>query len=1140
MAELVGEAFLSASLQVALERLASRDILDYFRGRKLKEGLLEKLDIALLSINQIIEDAEERQYINPNVKRWLDKLKDAVFKAEDLLDEIATEAAQQKLDAEHRAMTCKVRNLLPTFVDSLENQIESRIKEVLDNLEVLAKYKDVLGLKKGDGAGSKVGVNRKLLKRLPTTSLIDESSMYGRDVDEEEIIQILLSDYIGGNRLQRVNVVSITGTSGIGKTTLAQLVYEDKRMKDQFQLRAWIRILEEFDVVQVTKAILESLKTPIKKTDDLNVHQDVLKERLFGKKFFLVLDDVCNGNRQSWEVLQDSFKVGAPGSKILVTTHNKNVAEVMHSTHIHLLNPLENEDCWKLFEKHAFGDQHNAIDPSLVSIGRDIVKKCGGLPLAIKTLGSQLHTKLSSLEWLELLVSDMWNLSEDESNIIPSLRLSYHYLPSNLKRCFAYCSIFPKGYKIDKDVLIQLWIAEGLLHPHQKGQSMEEVGNEVFNDLESRSFFEPSKSGGSYFIMHDLLNELAKSVMGEFYLQLEGNWSQDLPIKARYISYRATNYGRIENFEPISNCNQLRSFISLQLNQFVYGIKDHTMHDLLLRLACLKYMRVLSLNGFEKIKRLPNDICNLKHLRYLDLSHTPIEELPKSICLLINLQTLKLQNCPRLTKLPSNLHKLINLRHLKFDGTDIEKMPKHIGKLKHLQTMNEFVVGKHRGSDTKELGTLNNLRGFLIISKMENIIDPTNAREASMKDKKYLDKLELKWGGTQNIEVSESPECMLKDLQPNSNLKELIVSWYTGRSFPYWLDGPYLPNLVSLVLRSCRSCINLPPLGQLPSLEKLYISRFDGVKVIGHEFYGNGSSRVPFRSLSYLCFRGMKEWEEWNVCYEGHSWPCLQELHLWACPKLTTSLPQNLCSLKKLHIWNCKNLEASLPRASVMVLSRCEKISLKDMPAYIVTTVGISASGLDESSILLKDRPTCSLTDAGISGSEVNKSFLLPTIHSLTLEACPQLESLPQSGLLSSLQSLSIMDCPKLVASRKDWGLHDLLSLENIVVGDDFENVETFPEEGLLPANVQSLSFHKCIKLKTINYRGLLHLQSLKSLYIWNCPRLSLDGLPQDGLPKSLSIIKIWGYCPLLTLRCQKEMGQDWPKISHIPQVVIF
>ncbi|XP_028782692.1 putative disease resistance RPP13-like protein 1 [Neltuma alba] len=960
--KLVAGAFLSSFLQVAFERLASRDFLDYFRARKINDDLRRKLLVILISVDKIVEDAEERQYRDHRVKQWLDELKDEVFKAQDLLDDIASEASRQKLDAEFQTVVInKVRGFFPAFVNQIrfDKKIKSGIKQVLNNLDILMKQNEILGLRERPSAGDHSGGNKKVYKRLLTTRLIDESNIYGRDADKERIVEILLSQNRGCRNQLPMDVIAVTGMGGMGKTTLAQLVYKDQRMKDQFQHRAWVCVSQEFDVIQVTKAILHSLNCPTGELHDFHSYQLKLKEMLMGKKFFLVLDDVWNENCQIWEVFTAPLKNVVPQSKILVTTRNGRVAEVMCCASTYHLKPLEDRDCWDLFAKHAFNNQHYGADQDLIQIGREIVNKCGGLPLAIKTLGSLLHRKLSLQYWDKILKSEIWQLPESDSNTIPSLRLSYHYLPSNLKRCFAYCSIFPKDYDIDKNVLIQLWMADGLIYPTQRNMSLEEMGDEIFKDLESRSFFEPSKRGGNYFIMHDLLNDLAKSMAGEFFVWLDTAQAQDMSTKTRYFSHIRCKSDNVDIFGKVLKCHQLRSFILL--GSLSIG------NDIMSRLCRLKYMRQLSLNGSLNLRSLTDGISNLKHLHYLDLSYTLVEKLPNSMCSLINLQTLKLRGCRYLTELPSNFYKLTNLRHLDLEYCDIQKMPRCMGKLNQLRIMNKFVVAKKGGSNIKELGAFNHLTGSLTISNMEHVSNPTDVREANLKEKK-LDKLTLWYRGNScSREEPQSQEHVLEAVEPNQSVEELTIEGYRGTKFPKWLLGVahVLPNLVSLHLGGNNDVSLLPPLGQLPSLQKLTINGFDGIKAIGEEFYGNGSLIAPpFPSLSYLKFSYMREWEEWDICYEGKSFPCLEELYIHDCPRLTKSLPQHLTCLKTLDILRCENLAATLPKSSSierLSLSNCTKISVKDMPTWSISDV-------------------------------------LPPLHDLCLWDCPAMESLPQGG----------------------------------------------------------------------------------------------------------------------------------------------
>ncbi|KAJ7949372.1 Disease resistance protein [Quillaja saponaria] len=552
--ELVGGAFLSAFLQVAFDRLSSPKILDYFQGRKLNDRLLRKLKITLISINAVIDDAEEKQIRNPNVKRWVDELKEAVFAAEDLLDEIETEISIQELEAELHDTSSKVPNLSTAMasasVNLFDKEIESRIEEVLGHLDDLVQQKDLLGLKDGFGVGGKQS------QRVPSTSLVDETKVYGRDADKDDVMNSLFSGGVNGSCF---SVVSIVAMGGMGKTTLAQLVYNDGRVTDHFDIKSWIYVSDEFDVINLTKKFLHALGVPAHDSEDLNILQLKLKDKLIDKKFLLVLDDVWDEKSDTWERLLLPLIHGAPGSKVLATTRSERVAEVMHSISKHPLRQLGGEEGWELFCRHAFDGRDSDVNPDLEAIGRKIVDKCKGLPLAIKTLGGLLRTKYEEKEWNMILRSNIWDFNDAESNIIPALRLSYHYLPSHLKRCFSYCSIFPKGRILSENELILLWMAEGLLQHSKQNKRMEEVGEEYFRDLVARSFFQKLHSD---FVMHDLIIDLATSVSGEFCYKLEKD-IKNIPKRTRHLSISGDFYDTSTIFDGSHNYqySNLRTFM---------------------------------------------------------------------------------------------------------------------------------------------------------------------------------------------------------------------------------------------------------------------------------------------------------------------------------------------------------------------------------------------------------------------------------------------------------------------------------------------------------------------------------------------------------------------------------------------------
>jgi hypothetical protein len=291
---------------------------------------------------------------------------------------------------------------------------------------------------------------------------------------------------------------------------------------------------------------------------------------------------------------------------------------------------LPEEDCWSLFAKHAFHDGNSNAHGELEVIGRKIIKKCGGLPLAVKTTGALLRSKLDVDEWEKILRSELWDLSIDEiGNILPALRLSYKYLPSHLKGCFAYSSIFPKDYAFKKDQLIMLWMAEGFLQ-QPRNKTMEEVGNEYFLTLESRSLFQKSSDDKSRFIMHDLVSDLAKSISGNFIIRLEGDCSCDIVNNTRHMSYFSKqDFHSLKKFETVDKAKRLRTFLHLNMSRYIsrkYYLTKKVVQDLL---PTLRSLRVLSLSNYQNIVELSDLIGKFKYLRYFDLSFTNVKKIAR-------------------------------------------------------------------------------------------------------------------------------------------------------------------------------------------------------------------------------------------------------------------------------------------------------------------------------------------------------------------------------------------------------------------------------------------------------------------------------------------------------------------------------
>ncbi|XP_027113945.1 putative disease resistance RPP13-like protein 1 [Coffea arabica] len=719
-AALVGGSLLSAFLQVLFDRMARPEFLNLFRNRKADDDLLQKLKSEFLTIEAVLDDAENKEIRNPSVKKWLEELHDTFYQAEDLLDKINTEALRIKVESEYQRSTSNWRSALRRLClerilpcrssgNKFLKRIMPEIETIVASLERRRQQSTDLHLQQIIPLGhSRIESHQKF-----DTALIDETTIFGRGADKKSIIQKLLSEDANGDN---ITVVPIVGMGGLGKTTLAQMVYEDLGVEVSFPTRALVCISEEYDPTRITKEILRQLGISFGESDNLLSLQVKLRGGLTEKKFLLVLDDVWNDNYNDWDNLRTPFKGGSRGSKIIVTTRNQQVARMMaEERSIHHLDPMLEEDCRSLFKKHAFENRDGNENAELEEIGNKIVTKCRGLPLAVKTVAGVLRSKTTPEEWKEILVSEEWTQMDNPNGPLPALRLSYIHLPSHLKRCFAFCAVFPKDYLIRKEEIIQLWQANDLLGYPGENKRIKNEGEKCFHELRMRSLFH--QLSDHTFSMHDLVNDLAWFVFGKYCLRLEDHQEGNATISgARHFSYHPSWIDTFHKLNLLRETKNIRTFLPLRTGPPLNRLSNRFLEDTLPQFMSLRF---LSLSCYQNIVKLPNSYSGFKQLRFLNLSETGIKELPEWICSFYNLQTLLLSHCRGLKELPANLGKLINLCCLDISGTPLKKMPPQMGRLINLQVLTAFVIGKDSGSMIEELGKLSMLRGKLILSGLE-------------------------------------------------------------------------------------------------------------------------------------------------------------------------------------------------------------------------------------------------------------------------------------------------------------------------------------------------------------------------------------------------------------------------------------
>ncbi|XVF18423.1 hypothetical protein REPUB_Repub11eG0020200 [Reevesia pubescens] len=1069
-----GETALSVFFEL-FAKLASYDqILLNFVTEKQVSLQLKEWQKILPGIQAVLIDAEEKQMKDPNVKNWLAKLQLLAYDVDDISNEFAIEVLHRK-SHQNQASSSKVPKSIATwftsFIDSrafmFNKKMISNLEEITSRLNYLAREKGSLGLRENIDESE---ISKRIMKPSLQcmAALVDETHVYGREKEKAEILELLLSN--NGTK-NEASVIHIFGIGGIGKTTLAQLVYYDDGIKKSFHHKAWICVSNDFDVTFVTKTILQSITDQSCIVPVLNNLQAMLKEKLFGKRFLLVLDNVCDENYDDLAILLKPFGVG---TKVIVTTRScSKVSSVLSNVKAYQLQQLSGKDCVSVFTQHALKASDFSEHPELEKVGEHIVKKCNGLPLAAKAIGGLLCNHVDFGVWKDISESEIWDLPEEQCD-----------------------------YEFEEEEIILLWKSEGFLQQANSKTQIEGLGSQYFRDLVSRSFFQTSSRNKSRFGIHDLINDLAQVVAGEVCFKLEVNKQPKISEGTRHSSYVRGLFDGVKKFEAFGHMKHLRTFLSFMLpTDGVCFLTNTVLIDLLPKLRCL---RVLSLKGYC-ITLLPNVFENLVHLHYLDFSYTEIKSLPDSTCGLYNLETLLLKEC-LLEKLPSEIELLANLNHLDITGTKMKQMPLGIGKLTNLQRLSHFILGAGDGHQIQEMKNLLHLKGDLCLSGLENIVKAQDAEEAKLIDKSGLDGLRLKWSTDfgKNIRNKAVEEEVLNMLEPHRELKELVIENYGGTKFPNWIADSSLQNLLSLNLNNCGNCKSLPPIGKLPLLKDLFIRGMHDLNKVGIEFYGENQSNA-FASLERLWFEDMPKWEEWDCDEQVAKFPCLRELRILDCPQLLGRLPNSLYSLEKLVFCGCRQLVTfpnSLHSLETLIIHGCTQlvVSIPNLPRLYYLEIDECAE------LVLRD-------DADF-----------PSLKKVSLSNISKFCSPTERLVLKSLEHMRINRCNELMSlSQKQLGavgqLRSLRGLE--LVSLELKEVEEEQLQLGKVCNIESLAVWNCKRLKRL-LQDLHFLTFLTEMRIEECP--CIVSFSTNNLPPALKRLVIQGC---VNLQCLVDQGEN-------------
>ncbi|PIA36600.1 hypothetical protein AQUCO_03300063v1 [Aquilegia coerulea] len=1027
-------------VSVVLEKLGSIILDGLEQEVRLVTGVKKEIKIltnTLIIIKGVLEDAEAKQVKNEAVKVWLEEFKDISYDAEDILDEWCTRSLipdrqQPNLNASIiKQVRSYLFNLLSCFKPIvIRHGIGMNIKELNERLVDIIEKKQSFKLNK---------IRSNAIRRIPSIAVPDVPQIYGRVEDKNILINKLLSESSAPSL--HVPVISIVGTGGFGKTTLAQLILKEEKVIASFEKIIWVCVSDPFLVENVAKEIIQQVKGNVPDTFGRQTLHKNLSECVQGRRFILVLDDVWSFPSKEWLQLKNALDCGAATSRIIVTSRSVRVAKMINSSYTHSLEKLSDDDCWSLFKCIAFSEREDYLG-TFEDIGKKISKKCKGVPLAVRVIASTMCLKTTKQEWREVLASNIWDVEEEGEGFLPSILLSYYALPSYLKQCLMYFAVFPKDAIILKKEMIRLWMAQGYLGSNGS-EDLEMTGKDYFDNLAMLSFlqdFEKDDKGNIISCkMHDLMHDFVQFLTKTETIILEKE-EVISSIKVRHLCGRDLNWSYI--YEQ-KNLRTLRRF-----QDWGYYCQLKSLHQ-------LKCLRVLSLSCYQ-FEELPSGVERLVLLRYLDLSYNNrLKELPESVCNLVNLQTLILNDCRSFISLPEGIGKLSNLRHLQLDGCEFNNsgklsyFPSGIGRLSRLRTLDVFIVGnldaqeknKEKGCTIRELKLLNHLQGHLEIAGLRQVGNVGEAAHAELKKKEKLLSLKMDFGLEGEKEEDDEMDFeILEGLQPHINLENLMINNYEGIRLPDWILS--LSNLTYLSLWRLSGCLELPALGKLPSLEFLYLEELKSVKRLGCEFYGLDDETfgnhnqeqqqvvVIFPKLKELLLENMQGLEEWDLPFQN----CIDFLP----------------NLRKLTIQNLQRLQV-LP--ALGNLKSLEKLKLRDIE-------GLKRSSFSGISTMSDDKRGEPITTPSVN-------VLFPVLKSLKLYG--------NVGVLNSSWSpfLREDDYPNL----NYFGIYG-------------SSQSSLPQGFSLLTSIQKLKFVIC-EFLDFGPDDLKHLTMLEQLYIDSCPILA-------------------------------------------------